>query len=79
MLYLNDILKDEEFELYDRNFTAVKLPNAAAFYDDDRETTEKAFWGKEPGMTNCSPDTKITGRAAILDVTPDSKSAPKVD
>lgn len=79
LLYLNDIVKDEEFELTDKNFTSVKLPNAAAFYDDDRETTEKAFWGKEPCMTNCKTQAKITGRAVVLDVTPDSKSAPKVD
>jgi len=79
LLYLNDIVKDEDFELSDKNFTSVKLPNAAAFYDDDRETTEKAFWGKEPCMTNCKPEVKITGRAVILDVTPDSKTAPKVD
>ncbi len=79
LLYLNDIVKDEEFELSDRNFTSVKLPNAGAFYDDDRETTEKAFWGKEACMKNCRPEAKITGRAAVLDVTPDSKSAPKVD
>ena len=79
LLYLNDIVKDEEFELSDRNFTSVKLPNAGNFYDDDRETTEKAFWGKEPCMKNCKPEVRITGRAAVLDVTPDSKSAPKVD
>lgn len=79
LLYLNDIVKDGEFELSDKNFTTVKLPNASAFYNDDRETTEKAFWDKEPCMTNCKPDVKIIGRAAILDVTPDSKSAPKVD
>ncbi len=79
LLYLNDIVKDEEFELSDKNFTSVKLPNAAAFYDDDRETTEKAFWGKKPCMKDCKAEVKITGRAAVLDVTPDSKSAPKVD
>ena len=79
LLYLNDIVKDEDFELSDKNFTSVKLPNAAAFYDDDRETTEKAFWGKEPCMTNCKPEAKITGQAVILDVTPDSKTALKVD
>lgn len=79
LLFLNDIVKDEDFELSDKNFTSVKLPNAGAFYDDDRETTEKAFWGKEPCMTNCKAEVKITGRAAVLDVTPDSKSAPKVD
>ena len=31
LLYLNDIVKDEDFELSDKNFTSVKLPNAAAF------------------------------------------------
>ncbi len=79
MLFLNDIVKDEDFELSDQNFTSVKLPNAAAFYDDDREAAEAAFWGREPCMTNCKTEVKITGRAAVLDVTPDSKSAPKVD
>lgn len=79
LLFLNDIVKDEDFELSDKNFTTVKLPNAGTFYDDDRETTEKAFWGKEPCMKNCKPEVKVTGRAAVLDVTPDSKSAPKVD
>ena len=79
LLYLNDIVKDEDFELSDKNFTSVKLPNAATFYDDDREKTEKGFWGKEPCMANCRGEVKITGRAAVLDVTPDSKTAPKVD
>lgn len=79
LLYLNDIVKDEDFELSRENFAAVKLPNLGAFYDDDREISEKAFWRKDPCMTNCKSEVKITGRAAILDVTPDSKSAPKVD
>jgi cytochrome c len=79
LLYLNDIVKDEDFELSDKNFTSIKLPNAAAFYDDDRETTEKAFWGKQPCMKDCKSEVKITGRATVLDVTPDSKTAPKVD
>lgn len=79
LLYLNDLVKDEDFELSNKNFTSVTLPNAKGFYDDDRKTTEKAFWNKEPCMTNCKAEVKITGRAAVLDVTPDDKSAPKVD
>jgi cytochrome c len=79
LLYLNDIVKDDEFEISDKNFGTVKLPNAAAFYDDDREAAEKAFWGKEPCMSDCKGEVKITGRATVLDVTPDSKTAPKVD
>ncbi|BCB20195.1 cytochrome c [Bosea sp. ANAM02] len=79
LLYLNDIVKDEDFELSDKNFTSVKLPNASAFYDDDRESTEKSFWGRQPCMKDCKSEVKITGRATVLDVTPDSKTAPKVD
>jgi S-disulfanyl-L-cysteine oxidoreductase SoxD len=79
VLFLNDVVK-EDFELSRENFTSVKLPNAGAFYDDDRETTERSFWKKDPCMKNCKPEpAKVTGRARVLDVTPDSKTAPKVD
>ena len=30
-------------------------------------------------MKNCKADVKITGHAAVLDVTPDTKAGPKVD
>ncbi len=53
------------------------MPNAGGFYDDDRETTEKAFWNPKPCMTNCKADVKITGRARVIDVTPDEKDARK--
>ena len=43
MLFLNDIV-DEKFVLSRETFGSVKMPNAGGFYDDDRETTEKAFW-----------------------------------
>lgn len=79
ILSLNDVIKDENFELSDRNFTKLKLPNANAFYDDDRETAEKQFWRKEPCMKDCRPIPKVIGRATSLDVTPDSKTGPKVD
>jgi S-disulfanyl-L-cysteine oxidoreductase SoxD len=79
VLFLNDVVK-EDFELSRENFTSVKLPNVGAFYDDDREMTERGFWKKEPCMKNCKPEpAKVTGRARVLDVTPDSKTAPKVD
>ena len=44
VLYLNDIIKDENFELNDRNFNTIKLPNEPNFLDDDRESAEKEFW-----------------------------------
>lgn len=78
LLYLNDLVKDD-FELTKENFAKVKLPNAKGFYDDDRETTEKRFWTAEPCMTNCKTEVKILNRARVLDVTPDSKTAPRVE
>ncbi len=80
VLYLNDVLTDQDFELSDKNFTQIKLPNEANFYDDDRETSEKAFWKKEPCMTNCVAGApKILGRARSIDVTPEEGKGPRVE
>lgn len=79
LLSMNDIVKDENFELSDRNFTSIKMPNASAFFDDDRETSERQFWKKDPCMKDCRSAPKVTGRAISVDVTPDSKAGPKVD
>ncbi len=79
LLFLNDIVKDQNFELNQSNLASVKLPNAEGFYDDDREKTEKHFWNRKVCMKNCGGDRKVTNRATILDVTPDAKSGPKVD
>ena len=73
LLFLNDIV-DDKFVLSKDNFASVKMPNAGGFYDDDREISEKAFWAK-PCMTNCKTDVRITGRARVIDVTPDDKAA----
>jgi cytochrome c len=72
MLFLNDIV-DEKFVLSRATFGAVKMPNANGFHDDDRETSEKAFWNAKPCMANCKPEAKITGRARVIDVTPDER------
>jgi cytochrome c len=79
VLYLNDIIKDERFELNRDNFTSIKLPNQPGFVEDDRETAEKEFW-QTPCMTDCIPgEARIIGRARALDVTPESAKAPKVE
>jgi cytochrome c len=78
VLWLNDIV-EEDFVLSKDTWSKVKMPNAGGFYEDDRETTEKAFWNA-PCMTDCKGDVKITGRARIIDVTPDDrKPARSVD
>ena len=73
VLYLNDVIKDENFELNASNFTSLKLPNEPNFIDDDREVAEKEFWRESPCMTNCAPgEAEIIGRARTIDVTPES-------
>ncbi len=79
ILHLNDVIKDTNFELGQSNFQTIKLPNKDGFYDDDREVSEKHFWNRKVCMKDCKPDAKVTGRAQVLDVTPDGKSGPKVD
>src|SRR5262245_32045950 len=80
VLFLNDVIKDENFELNQTNFTSIKLPNEPNFYDDDREIAEKEFWRKAPCMASCLPgEAKIIGRARAIDVTPETKEAPKVE
>src|SRR5437016_12035711 len=72
LLFLNDIV-DDKFVLSKETFAQVKMPNQGGFYDDDRETTEKAFWNVSPCMRDCKPPATITGRARVIDVTPDEK------
>ena len=80
VLYLNDIIKTDEFELNDTNFTTIKMPNEPNFIDDDREVTEKEFWRKHPCMKDCAPGpATITGRARVLDVTPETAKGANVE
>jgi cytochrome c len=79
ILSLNDVIKDENFELSDKNFTTIKMPNADGFFPDDREIAEKHFWKKNPCMKDCRSEPKVTGRAISIDVTPESEAGPKVD
>jgi cytochrome c len=71
LLYMNDVVTDEDFELGHENFLAVEMPNSAGFIPDDR-LAEAHNTGAEPCMTACKPEPAvITMRAAVLDVTPD--------
>jgi cytochrome c len=74
VLFLNDVITDQNFELSNKNFGTIKMPNEQGFVMDDRATSEKSFWQKDPCMKDCIAPVKITGRAAAIDVTPeDSK------
>ena len=73
LLYLNDIVDDEEFELSNENFAEITMPNAGNFIPDDRDAEAHYADKTEPCMTGCKPGAvEITMRARILDVTPDS-------
>lgn len=75
VLYLNDIISDQNFKLDNKNLATIKMTNEQGFIMDDRITSERSFWQKDPCMKDCLAPVKITGRAAAIDVTPeDSKS-----
>jgi cytochrome c len=79
ILYLNDVVSDESFELSDKNFDSIKLPNVENFVSDGRPDTP-TLSTKEPCMSDCKAEVKITGKARVLDVTPDEGAAqPRID
>lgn len=73
ILYLNDIVTDEDFELSKDNFTSIRLPNEDNFIDDDRLSEPHYAGNIEPCMKDCKPGkAEITKHAAVLDVTPEN-------
>jgi len=77
ILYLNEVVDDPEFELSNENFNSIKLPNEANFIADVRPDTPTLKRG-EPCMTDCKASVEITGRARVLDVTPDEDETANV-
>jgi cytochrome c len=71
LLNLNDLVP-EDYVLSKDNFPKVDLPNQPNFFDDDRETAEKAFWKNDPCMADCAGAVHVTARAQVLNVTPDA-------
>lgn len=74
LLYVNDIVDDEDFELSHDNFTDIRLENEDNFYMDDRAETELAVF-TDACMTDCKEEVAITKRAAVIDVTPEETAA----
>ncbi|MEZ5810354.1 MAG: c-type cytochrome [Rhizobiaceae bacterium] len=76
LLYLNDVVTDEDFELSDANFGDIRLPNEMAFIADDRASESHYAEKAEPCMSDCIPgEARITKRARVLDVTPEEEDA----
>lgn len=80
VLYLNDIVTDEEFSLSRENFTSIELPNEDGFIGDDRLSEPHYKAAAEPCMTDCRPGkAKVSMHAAVLDVTPDSEDGDEAE
>lgn len=75
VLYLNDVVTDENFELSKSNFTSIKLPNQGNFIADDRDQEPEYANKGNPCMKDCAEGAaKITMHAEVLDVTPQDQS-----
>lgn len=73
LMYLNDIVVEEDFELSKDNFLDIPLPNEANFIDDNRQQEKHYKTKMEPCMSDCVPGkASVAMRARILDVTPDT-------
>ncbi|MEJ8474580.1 c-type cytochrome [Roseibium algae] len=71
LLYLNDLVDDEDFELSNKNFQDIRLPNEENFIPDGRPEEAHNDNKGDPCMENCTDrPVEITMRARIVDVTP---------
>ncbi len=80
VLYLNDIVEDEDFELSKENFNSIRLPNEKNFIADTRNEEPHYKPVTEPCMKDCKPEpAKLLMRARVLDVTPDGDHEGSLD
>ena len=79
ILYLNYVVKDEDFDLSNKNFASVHLPNEHGFIMDNRlDEPQYAKKAASPCMKDCKGGpAKITMEAKVLNVTPDAKKGPE--
>jgi len=71
LLYMNDVIEDDEFELSRESFGEIEMPNAGGFFEDTRPDTPTLAVA-EPCMSDCKPGpVTITMTARVLDVTPE--------
>lgn len=74
LLYLNDMVTEENFELSKENFTSIRLPNEGNFFTDDRADEAHYARNGAPCMVDCKPGpAEVAMHARVLDVTPDSE------
>lgn len=69
LLYLNDVVQDDDFVLSNENLAQIEMPNHDGFME--REGSDLPV--REPCMNNCKESVEIIGRAAVIDVTPEDE------
>jgi cytochrome c len=80
VLYLNDIVTDEDFELSKSNFATIRLPNQDNFIEDNREQEPEYADKGDPCMKDCIEGAaRIVMHAEVLDVTPEAEKGAKGD
>lgn len=72
LLFMNDVV-EEDFAVTQDNIGTIEMPNEANFFMDPRPDAQPAS-GK-PCMKDCKVEIKVVGRAAALDVTPETGGA----
>ncbi len=73
LLYLNDVVTEEDFVLSHENFNEIRLPNETGFISDNRGEEQHNVLSPEPCISDCVPtEAQVVMRARVLDVTPDS-------
>jgi cytochrome c len=71
LLYMNDILDDDEAVLSHETFVDIVMPNVDGFIEDGRADVD-GMKGVEPCMSDCTDGAvTVTMRARFLDVTPE--------
>ena len=69
ILYLNDIVTEEDFVLTRENLPSIQLPNRPGFRDDDRPQAEYPLF-RDHCTKDCKADVRILRRAENPDLTP---------
>ena len=79
LLYMNDIVTDDEFVLSRENFSTIKMPNEGNFFIDENLPDVPTLADGEPCMSDCKAGVEVTKRAQVLDVTPDSDEQSSIE
>lgn len=79
LLYMNDVVTDDEFVLSNDNFATIDMPNEDGFFIDENLPDVPTLADGEPCMTDCKDSAEVTMRARVLDVTPDTDDTAPIE